>query len=229
MTHPYLREAGVGAPIAPTALSEARNALSRLIDDLRPSVTGAAKEALYRYRVPRLSSDGVCSLHDQLAPEPYDLAVALGRSDDRTTRHLAELKAMVEWVATRTETGWVGIYQSRRLLNGPTLVKLAYVGVPSRPEFPLTREFAAKSNNSAVAMTGKARLLDDVSAHVRTGGAYYECDPEVNAEVCLPLFDPDGQVCGIIDAEATTPKHFTPERLASFVALALEAPSHLPR
>ena len=35
----------------------------------------------------------------------------------------------------------------------------AYVGAPSRAEFPLTEEFARTSNNSTVGLSGKARAL----------------------------------------------------------------------
>jgi hypothetical protein len=47
------------------------------------------------------------------------------------------------------------------------LVKEGYVGGISRPVFPLTAEFAALSNNSAVAMSGRAVVID-----VRSRAAY---------------------------------------------------------
>jgi putative methionine-R-sulfoxide reductase with GAF domain len=108
-------------------------------------------------------------------------------------------------------------------------VKLAYQGAPSRPEFPLTEAFAKTSNNSSVGRSGKATVLQDIKAHVASGGAYYECDPKVQSEVCLPLLDPNGKVVGIIDAESSKKGHFTAQRLALLVSLATECPSHLPR
>ena len=41
-------------------------------------------------------------------------------------------------------------------------VKLAYVGRPSRAEFPLTRAFAEGSSNSTVGLTGRALYVDDL-------------------------------------------------------------------
>ncbi len=230
MPPPYVKAAALGVDVADPLIARAREALAAAIDSAKwLPPTPAERDALYRYRVPKLSTDGVCSIHDQLAPEPYDLEVVIGRRDERLTRSLRALGVLVETVMKQTETEWVGVYQRRRLGSGPTLVKLAYRGVASRAEFPLTEAFALKSNNSAVGLSGKARLINDVNTHVRQGGAYYECDPSVSSEVCLPIFESDGQTSGIIDAEATRAAHFTPERLAWFVALALEAPLYFPR
>ena len=46
----------------------------------------------------------------------------------------------------------------------PVLVKLAYVGRPSRAEFPLTKEFAEKSTNSTVGLTGRATVIASLIA-----------------------------------------------------------------
>lgn len=230
MAHPYFKAANFAGEASDSMIAQAREALVVTTDSTRwLAPTPEQRDALYRYRVPKVSTDGVCSIHDQLAPEPYDLEVAIGRRDERLTRSLRALGALVETVMQETQTGWVGVYQKRRMPSGPALVKLAYRGEASRAEFPLTEAFAAKSNNSAVGLSGKARLLNDINAHVRQGGAYYECDPKVSSEVCLPIFESDGSICGIVDAESARPAHFTPERLAWFVALALEAPLHFPR
>jgi L-methionine (R)-S-oxide reductase len=230
MAHPYFKAAALAVDVADPVVSQVREVLAGAIDSTKwLAPTPAERDALYRYRVPKLSTDGVCSMHDQLAPEPYDLEVVIGRRDERLTRSLRALGVLVETVMKQTQTDWVGVYQKRRVASGPALVKLAYRGVPSRAEFPLTEAFAAKSNNTAVGLSGKARLINDVNAHVRQGGAYYECDPNVSSEICLPIFESDGSTCGIIDAESTRSAHFTPERLAWFVALALEAPLHFPR
>jgi putative methionine-R-sulfoxide reductase with GAF domain len=113
--------------------------------------------------------------------------------------------------------------------GAPALVKLAYRGRESRPEFPLTEAFARSSNNVQVALTGKALVLDDVRAHVAAGGAYYECDPRVQSEACLPLLDANGKCVGIIDAESSQPRYFDKARQALLVSLATECVAHLPR
>src|SRR6185369_384768 len=93
------------------------------------------------------------------------------------------------------------------------LVKVAYVGRPSRAEFPLTREFAARSTNSTVGLTGHATVIDDVSKHVEAGGGFYVCDDGVQSEACVPILDESRQVIGIVDAEAKPKGFFGAERL----------------
>ena len=106
-------------------------------------------------------------------------------------------------------------------------MKLSYKGQASRAEFPLTAAFAKKSTNVSVAMTGLARVIPDVKAHVAIGGAFYECDPKTQTELCLPIIEPRG-VLGVVGAEHTSAGHFTPERQAWLAALALEFPAVLP-
>ena len=83
--------------------------------------------------------------------------------------------------------------------------------MPSRAEFPLTEAFAEYSNNSRVGLTGWAVLIEDVKAWRAEGGGYYECDPKVMSEVCLPVQGQDDNVLGILDAEASSAGFFTPE------------------
>src|SRR5206468_690344 len=99
-----------------------------------------------------------------------------------------------------------GIYRKTQMRNGETvLVKESYLGVMSRPEFPLTQEFAEHSNNSTVGLTGKAVIIQDVRAHA---GPYYNCDSKVNSELCVPIINQNNAIIGIIDAESFKPNHF---------------------
>ena len=124
---------------------------------------------------------------------------------------------------------WVGVYQRRATPAGtPVLVKLSYVGRPSRAEFPLTAAFAEGSTNSTVGLTGRSLVIDDVKRHVEAGGAFYVCDGEVQSEACLPLLDETREVLGIVDAEAKPLSFFGPKRLARLAALALVVPAVLP-
>jgi putative methionine-R-sulfoxide reductase with GAF domain len=110
----------------------------------------------------------------------------------------------------------------------PVLVKLAYVGRPSRAEFPLTREFAERSTNSTVGLTGRATVIEDVSKHVEAGGGFYVCDDGVQSEACVPILGDDRAVAGIVDAEAKPRGFFGADRLAVVAALALVAAAVLP-
>jgi L-methionine (R)-S-oxide reductase len=108
------------------------------------------------------------------------------------------------------------------------LVKLAYVGRASRAEFPLTNEFAARSTNSTVGLTGRATVIDDVSKHVEAGGGFYVCDEGIQSEACVPILDERRQVAGIVDAEAKPKGFFNGERLTVIAALAIVAAASLP-
>jgi putative methionine-R-sulfoxide reductase with GAF domain len=185
--------------------------------------------SLYTYSVPMLSEDGACSVLEELAPVPYDLTGILGGRGAQTTRRLALLERLVERAQETTGSDWVGVYQRRVNPAGmPVLVKLAYVGRPSRAEFPLTPEFAEGSSNSTVGLTGRALVIDDVKQHVEAGGGFYVCDDKVQSEACLPLLDEAGVVAGILDAEAVPRAFYGPARLATLAALALVATAVLP-
>ncbi|HXF79111.1 MAG TPA: GAF domain-containing protein, partial [Usitatibacter sp.] len=185
--------------------------------------------SLYTYSVPMLTEDGTCSVVDELAPVPYDLAPILGGRSEQATRRLSLLERLVERAQETTGAEWVGIYQRRtRPAGGEVLVKLSYVGRPSRAEFPLTREFAERSTNSTVGLTGRATVIDDVSKHVEAGGGFYVCDDGVQSEACIPILDDARGVVGIVDAEAKPRSFFGAERLAVVAALALVAAAVLP-
>lgn len=226
----FLSKAALTADVG--AVRESQQVLWNVLDEAKKAslpATPSALNALYQYRVPKLSPDGSCSLHGALDPTPYDLGKALGGRTIQNSFALITLDAMVESVHERLRCEWLGLYQVRALPSGPALVKLAYRGVESRAEFPLTPEFAKTSNNAAVGLSGKALVIADVHAHQEAGGAYYECDPKVLSEACLPLLDANGRVVGLLDAESNQRDFFTPDRLAHLAALAVEAPTHLPR
>jgi L-methionine (R)-S-oxide reductase len=184
---------------------------------------------LYEYPVPMLTEDGACSIVDQLAPMRYDLGAILGGRTEQNTRRLALLERLVERAHETTGAEWIGIYQRRQHPTGvPVLVKLSYVGRPSRAEFPLTKEFAERSTNSTVGLTGRATVIDDVARHVEAGGGFYVCDDGVQSEACVPILDERRQVVGIVDAEANPRSFFGAPRLAIVAALAVVASAVLP-
>jgi putative methionine-R-sulfoxide reductase with GAF domain len=223
----YLRVAGLESLTGREAHVE--RAVRDLMEAMSEKVAISNPASLYSYSVPMLTEDGSCSIVDQLAPVPYDLAAILGGRSDQTTRRLALLERLVERVQETTGSDWVGVYQKRVNPAGiPVLVKLAYVGLPSRAEFPLTREFAERSTNSTVGLTGRATVIEDVSKHVEAGGGFYVCDEGIQSEACVPILDDARQVIGIIDAEAKPRGFFGAERLAVLAALALAAPAVMP-
>lgn len=223
----YLRMAGL------ESLVGREGDVELAVHDLVAAMAGTAVEgdpaAYYAYQVPMLGDDGACSLPDQMAPEPYDLTPILGGRTEQATRRLALLRRLVGRVQETTGAEWVGIYQRRTNPAGlEVLVKLAYVGRPSRAEFPLTREFAAISTNSTVGLTGRATVIEDVRKHVEAGKGFYVCDADVQSEACVPILDESNDVAGIVDVEATAPGFFGAKRLAVIAALALVAPAVLP-
>jgi L-methionine (R)-S-oxide reductase len=204
-------------------------AIADYIEAMADKVAVGDPSSLYTYPVPLLSEDGACSVIDEMAPVPYDLTGILGGRTEQATRRLALLERLVERAQETTGCDWIGVYQRRVTPSGvPVLVKLSYVGRPSRAEFPLTPEFATGSTNSTVGLTGRALVIDDVKQHVQAGGGFYVCDDEVQSEACLPLLGDAREVLGIIDAEAKPRAFFGPKRLALLAALALVVPAVLP-
>ena len=223
----YLRTAGLESLAGREA--DVERAARDLVEAMSEKVAIADPESLYRYPVPMLTEDGTCSIVDELAPVPYDLAGILGGRSEQATRRLALLERLVERVQETTGADWVGVYARRVNSAGvDVLVKVAYVGLPSRAEFPLTREFAERSTNSTVGLTGRATVLDDVSKHVEAGGGFYVCDTGVQSEACIPIIDVAREVAGIVDAEAKPKGFFGAERLVVVAALAIVAAAVLP-
>jgi len=223
----YLRTAGLESLLGREA--DVERAIRDLVEAMGEKVAIGDASSLYTYQVPMLTEDGSCSIVDQLAPVPYDLTAILGGRGEQNTRRLSLLERLVERATETTGSNWVGIYQRRTNSAGvEVLVKLAYVGRPSRAEFPLTTEFAERSTNSTVGLTGRATVIEDVSKHVEAGGGFYVCDDGVQSEACVPILDDAKQVIGIVDAEAKPKGFFGADRLAVVAALAIVAAPVLP-
>lgn len=191
--------------------------------------TDTASQASWSYAVPELGEGGACSLFGVLADTPYDLTAILGGKTTANQQALQKLAQITAFYREQSQLAWFGIYQARlNTAAQPVLVKLSYFGAPSRAEFPLTPEFALISNNSAVGLSGKAKVINDVAAYLQLGGEYYTCDPKVQAEACLPLFAQSGKIVGIIDAEDVQKQVFSPAALALLVAVCLTIPEFLP-
>jgi putative methionine-R-sulfoxide reductase with GAF domain len=223
----YLRLAGLNSLAGRDA--DIQRAIHDLMDAMGEKVEVDDPASLYTYQVPLLTEDGACSIVDEMAPVPYDLTAVLGGRSEQNTRRLALLERLVERVQETTAAEWVGVYQRRRNAHGePVLVKVSYIGRPSRAEFPLTQAFAARSTNSTVGLTGRAIVIDDVGKHVEAGGGFYVCDDGILSEACVPILDDTRQVVGIVDAEAKPKGFFGAERLAIIAALAIVAAAVLP-
>ena len=223
----YLRLAGLESLVGRE--TDVERAIRDLMEAMGEKVAILDPASLYTYLVPMLSEDGSCSIVDEMAPTPYDLTAILGGRSEQTTRRLALLERLVERVQETTGAEWVGVYQRRVNAAGtPVLVKVSYVGRPSRAEFPLTREFAERSTNSTVGLTGRATVIEDVSKHVEAGGGFYVCDEGIQSEACVPILDDDRRVIGIVDAEAKPRGFFGAERLAVVAAVAMVAAAALP-
>lgn len=193
-------------------LSEIKKSLERILvnDDLIRNI--------YSYQSPKFIG-GSCSLDN--GTEPYNLLKVLGTVNDSNTKYLLLLNEMIHFVKSRINADWVGVYKKYSLVEGDTLVKMAYRGLNSRAEFPLyLPEF--KSNNKHVGLTGNAIIINDMDMHVEKGGEYYECDSKVKSEVCLPIFDEQSNtVIGIIDVEDSDKYFFNEEIVLELIALCL--------
>lgn len=180
------------------------------------------KNTHYTYCVPEISDDGICSYPDKLEPEPYNLEGVLGKISVANLRLLNTLNDLVEIAYTDLSTDWLGIYRRFQISETPTLVKLAYRGIPSRAEFPITESFAEKSNNSAVALNGSSVIINNLEVHLNKGGVFYVCDEAVKSEACLPIFSTDfSRVLGVVDAEDTKTYAYKSKQLSYLVALCL--------
>jgi L-methionine (R)-S-oxide reductase len=189
----------------------------------------ASSQVMWQFQVPELAEGGACSLFGQLAAEPYSLLPILGGQTAENQQALSKLSAIASYYQQHSGQDWFGIYQARlNPQHALVLVKLAYYGAASRAEFPLNSDFAKISNNSTVGLSGNARVINNVASYLAAGGEYYTCDPKVQAEACLPLFDQSGKIAGIVDAEHFQQAIFTPAAMALLVAICLVVPDYLP-
>jgi L-methionine (R)-S-oxide reductase len=229
-----------GATLSVTAYLEKSGLSTQFVDisakvlsyqqQLQQYLSSAPAAAVkWHYQVPELGEGGACSLFGHLAEAPYQLESILGGKTEANQQALQQLSNIVAFYQQHSGLDWFGIYQARD--NGaaqPVLVKLAYYGAPSRAEFPLTAEFAKISNNSTVGLSGRAKVINDVAAYLGQGGEYYTCDPKVQAEACLPLFDQSGKITGIVDAEDFNKNVFNADAMALLLAVCLTIPAYLP-
>ena len=206
----------------------------------KAAADGADDSALRSWKYPEPPKvAGTCSR--KMAAEPFDALAAAratvpGSSEEATLSRLRAIRAVCARVAEATGAHWCGIYEVVAPSDvadisryggdnsAPNLLKLGYIGAPSRPYFPLTAAFAEGSNNSTVAMSGRAVVYHDILA-LPSDAPYYTCDAQVRAEACVPIFGRGGgEVIGIMDVEAFTPDVFRP---ASGLGIVLAACAQL--
>lgn len=185
--------------------------------------------AKYQYLVPELGEGGSCSLFGALQDDPYCLKEILTGHVGDNNYLLARLQQIVDYVIAETRADWFGIYQARVKSDGEqVLVKLAYFGEPSRAEFPLNKQFAEISNNVKVGLSGVSNIVNNVAEYIASGGEYYTCDPKVQSEVCMPIFNPEGDIVGITDTEAFSAEFFDQQKIAILAAANIVIASLLP-
>lgn len=189
-------------------------------EDTFTEVTIEELEKLYEYKIPTVSADGTCSNLDKLASKPFNLALNayhIEYSPEILCNHLAtyrliKLGEIVNILRSLTNADWIGLYRVVLADNIPTLLKEAYFGEPSRPLFPMSKEFAVKSTNSWVGLTGNARVIPNTRLR-EEGVSYYECSGKVQSELCVPILreisSGQYQTIGIIDLESWNVNHFT--------------------
>jgi L-methionine (R)-S-oxide reductase len=211
----YLKEQSLDLPLENVQIAAVT--LSAVLQVEKP----LTDDDLFRFPVPVLGEGGDCSLVDELADEPYDLSVWFAGETEEAAQALRDLKALVQSVNHQVGADWLGVYVVRGAGKDARLVKLSYLGKPSRAEFPLTEEFAVISNNSRVGLSGWGAVINDVAQWSQEGGSYYACDHSVNSEVCLPVLDEAGRVLGIIDAESHQKDFFQVEQQSWLVGLAV--------
>lgn len=220
----YVAHCGLSAELSAlvqsTGFAEAVSTHQHALTSLLQSAESSDIAVQWQFKVPELGEGGACSLFGILADEPYDLTAILGGVTAQSQRLLAQATAVVQYYRQHSRSHWFGVYQARVNPQGErVLVKLAYFGAESRAEFPLTTEFAQISNNSSVGLSGHGRIINDVEGYVAKGGEYYTCDPKVQAEACLPVFDEQGNVAGIVDSEAFAKDFFSGDELALLLAV----------
>jgi putative methionine-R-sulfoxide reductase with GAF domain len=217
--------------------------LNSIVDDVVHSTSSIEindVNSLFIYRIPTVSKDGTCSNIAKLSVRPFNLAVDAYHMDISTssalsndqllrqhpvTVRLSLLNRIVGEIRRITDADWIGLYRVVLADNSPSLLKEAYFGEPSRPLFPLTDEFARKSTNSWVGLTGNVRIISNTRQR-EDGVSYYECSGKVQSELCVPvlrrLSEHQYQVIGIIDLESWNLNHFSPRLVLEVFKVALD-------
>ncbi len=173
-------------------------------------------EKLLTYQVPKLGEDGIVSIIDELSDTPYKLKKILlynNFNDEEINKLVYKLNKVMELLHSEIGSDWTGIYKKLNTETGPALVKLAYKGIASRVEFPLTKEFSKHSTNSTVGLSGKAVLVTNVGKHRQEGKPYYTYDEKIKSELCMPIFSKDKEVIGIINLESLQENFFDEEKI----------------
>jgi putative methionine-R-sulfoxide reductase with GAF domain len=222
----YLQDIGLKHIIKYLEKTKLNNFVKEVFSMNFPSLSKKEIEKLYIYDIPKISADGSCSILEEKNEKPYNLAETFGLSYDleELVRHpqtirLWRLQQIVKKLFTETETNWLGIYRKiKNIKRELVLIKESYQGIMSRPEFPLTKNFAKKSNNSTVGLTGKAIILQDIFFHK---GPYYKCDGNVQSEFCLPIISKKN-ILGIIDAESFQKNFYTNARILQIAKVAFD-------
>jgi len=225
----YLNKAKVPRDPDPAAVVDYAASLSEVISKAakeKPQADRLAK--LLSYRVPAMTPDGCTRLDGSLDPTPYDLGATLRIKSNDTDAPAAKLvtvaDTLIGHVTDDISINWLGLYQRRTVTDGnQALVKIAYRGIESRAEFPLSEEFAKQSNNTAVGLNGEAVVINDIEKYLSAqGGPYYQCDMLVHSEACLPVYSTDfSRIIGIIDAESYDRNKFSAPLMAKLAAAAI--------
>ncbi len=222
----YLKTIGLNKLAKEVTNYSLNNFVNEVFQQSKKEFTDAELTSLYTYDIPKLSPDGSCSILEEKNDIPYNLAHTFGLSEDVTklasnphTLRLWRLHQITQKVYDKTRVAWFGIYRKIESTKASFLVKESYLGIFSRPEFPLTEIFALKSNNSTVGLRGKAIVIQDIENH---SGAYYKCDGKVQSEFCTPIFNKRNDIIGILDAEAFPKNFFADERLLEIAKVAYD-------
>ncbi|MDE2590599.1 MAG: hypothetical protein KGL95_13150, partial [Patescibacteria group bacterium] len=161
MFEDYLKQIGLEYLTNNLGKTDLNNFVESTFGKNLPELSEKEINKLYAYDVPKLSADGSCSILEEKNEIPYDLSKIFGHSP-AFTKDLWRLKQIVKNIYDLTGVDWFGIYKKAlNIKKEPVLVKLSYLGLFSRAEFPLTKEFAKKSNNSTVGQTGKAIVIQN--------------------------------------------------------------------
>jgi putative methionine-R-sulfoxide reductase with GAF domain len=198
---------------------------SSIVDALTLSlepVTESEVSELSRYRVPKLGNeeDGTCGVG--LEKEPFEILEVLvngletPRSKEKELFRLQRLKRVLAALKEASTADWIGVYENTlepKKKEFEQLLKLTYLGAPSRAYFPLTEDFAKNSNNSTSCLRKQCIVIHDVGRATSSSTPYYVCDGRVQSEVCAPILTSDGTCIGLIDCESFKSENFTDEKV----------------
>lgn len=226
----YIQRIGISERVDSPEESTLNNLVETVFSEPAPQFSKTRVKGLFVYDVPK-EANGAC-IYPKVKDSDYNLAFVegvdpslKGLENDPQTERIWRLKKIVTSLSTITNTEWVGVYRAVTNPQGErVLAKEAYFGDMSKPEFPLTEENAKHSNNSKVGLTGEAVIMDDVLGTLAADPdtTYYTCNPNVDSEFCLPIFGKNGDILGIIDAEAWVKNHFDADKLLQVAKVAYD-------